>query len=600
MLMENAVQILSWAESFGALLYFLSFFLAASEATIGLSMLLPGSLTVMLIGATASLGYIKIYYVIPLAILGAVIGDNIGYFLGRRYGVPLLDKVKFIDKKAVKAAEDFIKKHGAKSVMLGRFVPFIKETIPFVAGTLNMDRRKFIVYNFLGAVGWSAMWPGMGYLFAKAVLSGKSWITSVQLLIAGVVFAYLAYLLFRELRVMRNAKFKLLKSFKSKYFFKIVALSLALYSFFVYLAILVIESSPKVFALDKLGFWIFEKFNFALFYFFSVFTYSAKWFVLFPFAILLCVWVYKNYRAETLKFTASLWTTLVFASALILSLKYSIARERPDFARVSVDGFAFPSGHAGIATAFSVIMIFLILKMVRIAKKRVLIAGLLIWAVLIYISRIYLGVHYMSDILGGIIVGFIAALLGMSLYLWLDEKDKLHKFVSPNQANTDSKGENKDRRMKIYSTAFENAGLIPSKFTCDGENINPELVFENVPEKAKSLVLIMDDPDVPKQIREDGHFTHWLLYNLPANTKKIEENSVSGTQGKNDAGQNAYIGPCPPVQFEPTEHRYFFKLYALDKYLDLPKGLNQRELEDAIEGHIIEKAEFYGVYDRAK
>ncbi len=598
--MENAVQILSWAESFGALLYFLAFFLAASEATIGLSMLLPGSLTVMMIGATASLGYIKIYYVIPLAILGAVIGDNIGYFLGRRYGVVLVDKLKFIDKKSIKAAEDFIKKHGAKSVMLGRFVPFVKETIPFVAGTLKMNRKKFMLYNFLGAIGWSAMWPGMGYLFAKAVLSGKSWVTSTQLLIAGIVFTYLAFILLRELQVMRSFNLKLLESFKSKYFFKIVALSLALYSFFVYLAILVIESSPKIFAIDNLGFWIFEKFHLALFYFFAIFTYSAKWFILFPFALLLCVWFYKKYKTEALKFIASLWSTLVFASALILSLKHAIARERPSFARVDIDGFAFPSGHAGIATAFSAILIFLILKMKHVFKRRVLIALLITWAILIYISRIYLGVHYTSDILGGIIVGLIASLIGASLYLWLDEKERMQTLVGASKSGSEKPEFNKERSMKIYSTAFKNGESIPKRYTCDGENINPELVFENVPDSAESLVLIMGDPDVPEQIRQDRHFTHWLLYNIPADLDRIKENSAPGTQGKNDESQNAYTGPCPPVEFKPTEHRYFFKLYALDRALDLPEGLSQKELEDAISGHVIEDAEFYGVYDREK
>ncbi len=154
--------------------------------------------------------------------------------------------------------------------------------------------------------------------------------------------------------------------------------------------------------------------------------------------------------------------------------------------------------------------------------------------------------------------------------------------------------------MKIYSPSFGNGEPIPARFSCEGDNINPELIFEGVPQTAKSLILIVDDPDVPKQIRGDKHFTHWLLYNLPANLKKIDENSAPGTQGKNDTGQNVYTGPCPPTEFEPTTHRYFFKLYALDKNLNLPQGITQKELERAIKNHILKKADYFGTFTRVK
>lgn len=151
--------------------------------------------------------------------------------------------------------------------------------------------------------------------------------------------------------------------------------------------------------------------------------------------------------------------------------------------------------------------------------------------------------------------------------------------------------------MKLTSPAFTEGGKIPSKFTCEGENISPELHIGDVPGAAKSLVLIMDDPDVPEFIRKDRMFDHWILFNLPASTTKIAENSPpTGTPGKNTSGMLGYYGPCPPDR----EHRYFFKLYALDSEIDLQKGASKAEVEKAMEGHILAKAQLMGRYEKHK
>ena len=147
--------------------------------------------------------------------------------------------------------------------------------------------------------------------------------------------------------------------------------------------------------------------------------------------------------------------------------------------------------------------------------------------------------------------------------------------------------------MKIKSTVFEPNGAIPSKYTCQGENINPNLKFEDVPKGTKTLVLLMDDPDVPKYVREDQMWDHWVVFNMPADTKELTEGQIPpGIQGKNTGGAIAYGGPCPPDR----EHRYFFKLYALDTELSLLEGATKAEVEKAMEGHIIEKAELIGKY----
>lgn len=151
--------------------------------------------------------------------------------------------------------------------------------------------------------------------------------------------------------------------------------------------------------------------------------------------------------------------------------------------------------------------------------------------------------------------------------------------------------------MKITSPAFEHNTPMPSTYTCDGENVNPPLSFTDVPESAQSLVLLMEDPDVPKHLKPDGMWDHWVVYNIEPTVTAIAENSIPpGLVGLNTSGQNAYAGACPPDR----EHRYFFKLYALDTELALadPSKVTKQMVIDAMQGHIIEETELMGLYER--
>jgi Raf kinase inhibitor-like YbhB/YbcL family protein len=150
--------------------------------------------------------------------------------------------------------------------------------------------------------------------------------------------------------------------------------------------------------------------------------------------------------------------------------------------------------------------------------------------------------------------------------------------------------------MIITSPAFQQGMPIPSQYTCDGSNAHPPLIFSDVPQHAQSLVLIMDDPDVPKNIRPDGMWDHWIVFNMPAHTREIAEGArANGVYGKNTGGKNEYGGPCPPDR----EHRYFFKLYALDTLLNVAEGASKKEVEQAMQGHILAQAELMGTYDRS-
>ena len=144
------------------------------------------------------------------------------------------------------------------------------------------------------------------------------------------------------------------------------------------------------------------------------------------------------------------------------------------------------------------------------------------------------------------------------------------------------------KRIKVSSSAFEDNGMIPAKYTCEGENISPPIDIDHVPEDAISLVLIVDDPDAPKKT-----WVHWIVWNIPI-THHIKENEIHGVEGLTDFQKNQYGGPCPPS----GTHRYFFKVYALNQLLDLPPSTDKLALEKAMSEYIIGFGELIGLYKK--
>lgn len=176
-------------------------------------------------------------------------------------------------------------------------------------------------------------------------------------------------------------------------------------------------------------------------------------------------------------------------------------------------------------------------------------------------KRLFLGAHILFSII------FVSA-----SFIWADAEN-----YKSEEAN-----------MRLISPEFGNSEFIPRKFTCEGEDISPALIIEQMPASAKSLALIVDDPDAPM-----GMWVHWVVYNIPI-ISRIDQGSIPGEQGINDFGRKDYGGPCPPS----GTHRYFFKIYALDKELNLKAGLSKKELEKEMQGHILEKAELVGLYKK--
>ena len=151
----------------------------------------------------------------------------------------------------------------------------------------------------------------------------------------------------------------------------------------------------------------------------------------------------------------------------------------------------------------------------------------------------------------------------------------------------------KTGKMKITSTALTEGGAIPRKYTCDGPNLNPPLAIEGAPAQAKSLALIVDDPDAPR-----GTWNHWLVWNIDPKTTELKENSVppGAVQGTTDFGSAKYGGPCPPS----GTHRYFFRVYAVDTTLNLTARAKRADLDKALAGHVLAEGTLMGKYARGR
>jgi Raf kinase inhibitor-like YbhB/YbcL family protein len=151
-------------------------------------------------------------------------------------------------------------------------------------------------------------------------------------------------------------------------------------------------------------------------------------------------------------------------------------------------------------------------------------------------------------------------------------------------------------KITVTSSAFQEGGMIPKQYTCDGKDVSPPLAWESVPEGTKSLALICDDPDAPM-----GTWVHWVLYDLPPTVKALPESvpaskviAQGGKQGTSDFRKIGYGGPCPPG----GTHRYFFKLYALDTELKADPGMTKAQLLKVMEGHILAEGQLMGKYKR--
>jgi len=172
--------------------------------------------------------------------------------------------------------------------------------------------------------------------------------------------------------------------------------------------------------------------------------------------------------------------------------------------------------------------------------------------------------------------------------------------LASGSAATDTASRSNAMTLKITSSAFQQGGSIPAKYTCEGQDVSPPLAWAGALGSARSIAMIVDDPDAPDPAKPERVYVHWVAYNIPVGASLAENASKSGmpkgaVQGKNDWGKPQYGGPCPPI----GRHRYFFKLYALDTELTGLSAATKSDLESAMKGHVLDSGELMGTYQKA-
>ena len=202
--MEFLNSILPAIEHSHILGYWIVLFAALLETIVGIGLVLPGSTIILIMGTLAGKGYLNLDDLIWFAVIGAILGDNANYYLGKKYGLRLLQKgIPFLKPQHLTKVKSFFKKHGAKSIFLGRFVPSLKETVPFIAGTIGMKQTTFMFWNALGALGWSLEWILPGYIFAQSLKMAETWLSRTgffftMLLVLFIFFYILKWLIAKK------------------------------------------------------------------------------------------------------------------------------------------------------------------------------------------------------------------------------------------------------------------------------------------------------------------------------------------------------------------------------------------------------------------
>ncbi|MGB5446975.1 MAG: LssY C-terminal domain-containing protein [Psychromonas sp.] len=468
MVTEFINSILPSIEDFGMWGYWIAFFAALFETTIGIGLILPGSTIILLLGTLAARGYLDVGDLVWFAILGAVIGDNINYYLGKKYGAKWLKDGFWIVKVGhIETAKKFMDAHGAKSIFLGRFVPSVKEIVPLIAGSVKMNYRTFMIWNILGAVGWGFQWVFAGYIFGQSLNLAELWLSR-----AGLFFAFLIIFI----AILYGLKWLILNKGKG---FLIIAISFwrsikqalinnehvlhwmqkhprgisflrarfdtsvftgfplsILVVAFIYALILfagivenLIMTDPIIAADIRIANLFLSLRSDGLTHVFTWITLLGKSQVVLMFifitTVLLWVWQKKDYILP-------LFISVAGSELFTYFGKLAFHRPRPEMAIYVEDSFSFPSGHATIAVALFGYLAYLLMRLANSWSKSVNIFFVTIFLIIIIgFSRIYLGEHYVSDVLSGYLVGAMWLIIAISFCEWLKPKISFEQGKSP-------------------------------------------------------------------------------------------------------------------------------------------------------------------------
>lgn len=464
-------NILPAVEHFKVWGYWIAFFAALLETTLAVGLFLPGSTIILFLGALSARGYLDMGDLIWFSVLGAVIGDNVNYFLGRKYGEKWLKGGLWILKeKHIIKARYFMDAHGAKSIFLGRFIPSVKELAPFLAGSINMNKRTFMLWNVLGAIGWGFQWVLAGYLFAQSLNLAELWLSR-----AGLFFAFLLILagplyflkcllikkgkqfwiiiisLWQSLKeAVSNNEHVLLWSQKhprSILFFQArldrnafsgLMLSLLTLAFFYVIALLagvvedLITSDPIVAADVRIAnlFFVFRAETLTAIFSWITLLGKSQIILVFIAVSVALLWLWRKNA-----YLLPLFIAVIGSETFTYLGKLAFHRPRPELAVYAEHSFSFPSGHATIAVAFYGFLGYFLIRVTQSWTTKVNIFFTTI-AIIIAIgfSRIYLGVHYISDVWSGYLVGAMWLIIAIFFCEWLKHKNRKEGSASPVKA----------------------------------------------------------------------------------------------------------------------------------------------------------------------
>ncbi|MDD5406080.1 MAG: LssY C-terminal domain-containing protein [Sulfurovaceae bacterium] len=455
-------------EHFHGVGYWIAFFSALLETTIGIGLFLPGSTIILFLGALSARGYLDTTDLIWFSVLGAILGDNINYYLGRKYGAKRLEKgFWFLKPNQIEKARYFMDAHGAKSVFIGRFIPNVKEVVPFIAGSINMNQRTFMFWNVLGGIGWGFEWVFAGYIFAQSINLAELWLSRIGLffifilMLSGILY-FFKWLIIKNGRqffiisislwqaikeaVINNEyvvpwiqkhkrSISFLKARLDTTVFSGLTLSILTLAFLYIIALFsgVVEdliTSDTIVAADiRIANLIFL---FRIDVLTNIFTWitmlgNSQVILCFIVVSAMLLWLWrKNY------YILPLLAAVAGSEAFTFLGKLAFHRHRPEMAIYKEQYFSFPSGHATVAVAFYGFAAYILMRFVKSWNKKlnIFFATILI-IVAIGFSRIYLGAHYISDIWSGYLVGAMWLIVAISFSEWHEYQKKNVKSPPP-------------------------------------------------------------------------------------------------------------------------------------------------------------------------
>ncbi|HDZ61522.1 MAG TPA: phosphatase PAP2 family protein [Nitrospirae bacterium] len=451
--------------------YWIAFFAALLETTIGIGLFLPGSTIILLLGALSARGYLDLGDLIWFSVMGAIIGDNINYYLGKKYGARWVKKgFWFFKTQHIEKARHFMDTHGAKSIFLGRFIPTIKEVVPFLAGSLMMKKRTFLLWNVLGAIGWGFEWVLTGFIFAQSLNIAELWLSRAGLFVV-LLLTLSGILYFCKLLIIRKGKqfitisSSLWKSVKqavqnSEHVVQWIQKHSKIISFFqarlntstfsglplsiltlvfVYISALfggvvedLITSDPIVAADIRIANLLTAFRTDTLTNVFSWITLLGKSQVILCFiAVTVAIlWLWRKYY-----YMFPLFIAVIGSEAFTYLGKLAFHRPRPELAVYTEHSFSFPSGHATVAVAFYGFLSYLLIRFAPnwTRKVNLFFAGILL-ILAIGLSRIYLGVHFLSDVWSGYLVGAMWLIIAISFSEWLEHNKMKDRYIFPVKA----------------------------------------------------------------------------------------------------------------------------------------------------------------------